>query len=184
MKMNLPMNAPVLTRDDVKDLCLAANWPIADDEPGEPYEFRDHPATRALAEMDGLRVGRMGNHAGQTSGELLFGYRSIEHDDPHVSQWESLLFTRLVNIAEVDSGHAAMFMDEVGACYMNSNVHDAFAFMGDTLREALEGFVVNRWVKAMLRPGQVSVSLYGLTITARHPQAHDWRSRIASHGRR
>lgn len=182
--MSTATNAHELSRDEVKALCLAANWPVADAERGEPREFASHPAAHVMAELDGLRVGRMGIRPGQTSGELLFGYRSCEHEDPHISEWEALLFTRLVNIAEVDGGHAAMFMDEAGACYLNSNVHDAFTYMGDSLQEALDGFLVNRWVKAMLRPGQASVSLYGVTITARHPQAYDWRSRLASQSRR
>lgn len=180
------MNAtsPDLTRDAVKSLCLAANWPVADGERGEARDFCDHPAAHVLAELDGLSVGSMGVRSGQTSGQILFGYRSCDHDAPHISEWEGYLFTRLVNIAELDSGHAAMFMDEAGACYFNSNVHDAFAFMGDSLREALDGFLINRWVKAMLRPDQASVSLYGVTITARHSQAYDWRSRVVLRLRR
>ena len=167
-----------LTRDAVTSLCLAANWPVADGERGEPFEFADHPAMCVIAELDGLRIGRMGIRPGQTSGELLFGYRSLEQDVPRVVEWEALLGTRLVNIAEVDSGHAALFMDGTGACYWNSNVHDAFAFGGDSLLEFLEDFIVNRWMKAMLRPDQASVSMYGLTITAKHSSAYDWRSRL------
>lgn len=173
------MTAPDLTRDAVIALCRAANWPVSDGERGEPCEFAGHPAMRVIAELDGLRVGRMGIRPGQTSGELAFGYRSAEHDDPRVAEWETLLSVRLVNIAEVDSGHAAMFMDGTGACYWNSIVHDAFAFMGDSLLEALEGFLVNRWLKAMLRPDQASVSMYGVNVTEGHPNVYDWRSRSA-----
>lgn len=177
------MTASSLTRGAVTSLFIAANWPVADGERGEPFEVFDHPAAIAVAELDGLRVGHMGIRPGQTSGELLFGDRSLEHDDPRVAEWEALLQIRLVNIAEVDSGHAALFMDGTGACYWKSNVHDAFAFGGDSLQEFLEDVVVNRRRKAMLRPDQASVSMYGLTITAKHPNAYDWRSRLPARRR-
>ena len=102
------MTASDVTRDAVNALCTTANWPIADCELGDQCEFDGHPAMRVIGELDGLRVGRMGIRPGETSREVLFGHRSCEHDNPRISEWEFLLSTRLVNIAEVDRGHAAL----------------------------------------------------------------------------
>jgi hypothetical protein len=44
--MKIATTAPDLTRDEMRALCLAANWPVADGECGERHDFASHPAAR------------------------------------------------------------------------------------------------------------------------------------------
>ncbi len=109
------------------------------------------------------------------SSDIEFVHANDYQGDATVLEWQKLLSTTLVNIGEVHHSHGALFIDDSGAWYGMSFIHDAFWFEGASFEEAVERILLGRKGKAMLRPDQTSVSLYGVAITAGHPDAYDWQ---------
>src|SRR5207302_10503693 len=92
--------------------------------------------------------------------ELVFG---VLRPDPSITAvWGQLLRSRLVGIARVHADHAELYMDSAGRCFGRSLMHDAFYFRGDSFAEAAEGILLGKRARPMLRPGQSSVTLYGV----------------------
>ena len=128
-----------------------------------------------LEQFEGLKVGNCGGGEECASSDIAFGHSNEYQSDATVLEWQRLLSTTLVNIGEVHHSHGALFVDGSGAWYGMSFIHDAFWFEGASFEEAVERILLGRKGKAMLRPNQTSVSLYGVEIGAGHPDAHNWR---------
>jgi hypothetical protein len=165
--------------DSVRELFLEAGWPAAKASVDQSVPA-GHPAAAVLEHFGGLRVGSCDGGEECASSDIVFGYTDDYQRDAVVLEWQRLLSRTLVNIGEVHHSHGALFIDESGACYGMSFIHDAFWFEGSSFGEAAERVLLGRKSKAMLRPDQSSVSLYGEQITDEHPGAYDWRRRIGS----
>lgn len=165
--------------DSVRELFLEAGWPVARVSVDQSVPS-GHPAAAVLEQFGGLRVGSCEGGEECASSDIVFGYTDDYQRDAIVLEWQRLLSTTLVNIGEVHHSHGALFTDNSGACYGMSLIHDAFWFEGSSFGESVERVLLGRKSKAMLRPDQGSISLYGERITDEHPNAYDWRRRIAS----
>ncbi|WP_350238377.1 SUKH-3 domain-containing protein [Pectobacterium colocasium] len=96
-------------------------------------------------------------------------------DDDTLLEWQGILATTLILIGETHHSHGALLMDMTGACYGMSFIHDAFWFEGASFGAAVEGILLGRRGKPMLRPDQPSISVYGETMTADHPNVYRYR---------
>jgi SUKH-3 immunity protein len=160
--------------ESVRELFLSAGWPVAKRTVDRSVP-EGHPAAVLLEQFGGLNVGNCDGGEECASSDIAFGHAHEYQGDATVLEWERLLSTTLVNIGEVHHSHGALFVDESGAWYGMSFIHDAFWFEGGSFEEAVERILLGRKSKAMLRPDQASVSLYGVEIGAGHPDVHDWR---------
>lgn len=136
----------------------------------------NHPAVGLLTQLNGLTVGECGTGEECASSDITFECYGDLQQDSTVLQWQQILSTTLVNIASVDHSHGALFMDSLGACYGMSLVHDAFWFDGNCFGVAAERILLGRKARPMLRPGQTTISLYGETYTADHPNIYHYNS--------
>ena len=159
----------------VRPLFVIAGW-----HPGRhvpvPASVCDHPAVAILASFAGLTV-----LPEQTSGQqcatsdLAFDWLDPE-DIPPPAEWEVLLGSRLVGVAAVQPGHGSLFIAANGHCFGSSHVHDAFYFEGATFADAVEGLLLGRCARPMLRPDQASVMLYGITYTRSSPEVYPYHA--------
>jgi hypothetical protein len=173
--VKVPINqlAMIEIPNRVRHLFVTAGW-----HPGRSVRIftdtpDDHPAYLALREFDGLRVGESGPGLEVARSDIRFS-STLETDECVRDNWEQLLRTKLVWIAEVQNAHAALIMSASGQCYGCSLVHDAFFFTGRTLGEATERLLLGQRSRPMLRPEQNSVLLYGKTFPRGHPEIHDY----------
>jgi len=132
-----------------------------------------HPARDVLAAFGGLVIlEREPEEGWPVIEEFVFG---ILQTTRYIRVWERLLRSRLVGVARVHSDHAELYMDVTGRCFGRSLMHDAFYFHGESFAEAVEGRLLGRRARPMLRPGQPSVTLYGVPYTADSPELYRYR---------
>lgn len=132
---------------------------------------RGHPAHAVLAAFGGLILPEREPEAGwPVIEELVFA--ALTRDPTITGVWGRLLRSTLVGIARVHSDHAELYMDATGRCFGRSLMHDAFYYHGASFEETIEGFYEGRRSRPMLRPGQSSVTLYGLRFTAESPELY------------
>jgi len=160
--------------ESVRELFLAAGWPAAKRQ-GVQSVPEGHPAAVVLELFGGLHVGSCDRGEECASSDIEFGHANDHQGSATVLAWQRLLSTTLVNIGAVHHSHGALFIDDSGAWYGMSLIHDAFWFEGASFEVAVERILLGRKSKAMLRPDQRAVSMYGVAITAGHPDAHDWQ---------
>ena len=86
----------------------------------------NHPASAILAEFGNLTVGE--GEAGQECAKSALAFKYVE-PDRSIAVWADLLRDRLIGIADVDNGHAELYVDSSGRYYVASAVHDAFSFL-------------------------------------------------------
>ncbi|CCE05873.1 conserved hypothetical protein [Bradyrhizobium sp. STM 3843] len=158
----------------VQSMFVAAGW-----KPGRESDIdvrvpQSHPAYRILKELGGLHVGRCEPGVECATSDLAFGF--LEGDREIVSVWNELLRSRLVGIAEVHHRHGWLLIDEAGQCFGASQIHDAFYYEGPSFGVALEGLLIGRKARPMLRPDQDQVELYGQTFSRGHPEIFVYRT--------
>lgn len=122
-----------------------------------------HPAHSVLAEFGGLTVAK---------NSLSFGY--IEPDRT-VLRWADLLQSQLIGVAEIQNGHAELYVDASGRWFFASCIHDAFAFEGVSLAEAMECELLGRRCMPMLRPDQSRVVMWGEEFRSDDPRVYRYR---------
>ena len=130
-----------------------------------------HPAYEILEEMGGLLVGRVGPGEECAQSDIAFEFCE---DQEYQQAWSLLLGSMLIGIAEVHNHHGWLFIDERGRCFGASQVHDAFYFGGQTFGEAVEGLLLGRRARPMLRPNQSTIELYGETFKRGHPAIFEY----------
>jgi hypothetical protein len=123
-----------------------------------------------LSQFGGLAVGRC--EAGEQCATSDLRFHPVGPTDPDIRIWNALLGTTLIGVAEVHHGHGELYVDSSGRYYGLSNIHDAFYFEGSAFGEAVEGLLLGRRARPMLRPDQESVTLYGIEFTAEHPEIY------------
>jgi hypothetical protein len=131
-----------------------------------------HPAHAVLGEFGGLAVGQSGPGKECAKSTLVFGY--IEPDRA-IRRWADLLQSRLIGVADVDGLHAELYMDASGRCFFASCIHDAFAFVGASLAEAMEHLLLGQRSRPMLRPDQTSVVMWNEVFTPDDPRVYKYR---------
>ena len=157
--------------DSVRDLFLVAGWHPSRCVAVDQAVSSDHPAAEVLAEFGGLHVGSTGRGLECARSDINF----VRLDDETIADaipWQKLLETTLIGIAECHLMHEALLIAESGRCFGLSYIHDAFYFEGESFGEAVEGLLLGRHARPMLRPNQPSVMLYGETFAAGHPSLY------------
>lgn len=161
----------------VLPLFRVAGWPISNAFLQDLVPA-DHPAACVLGELNGLTVGDCSAGVECARSDIVFARDERLENNETIQTWQSLLGTKFICIGEVHHFHAALFMDASGACYQSSLVHEAFCFEGATFGSAVERILLGRKGQPMLRPGQLSVSMYGETITSSHPSVYRYEPRL------
>lgn len=161
--------------ESVHPLFQAAGWPRAAAQSIPSFVPDNHPAAAILRVFGGLTVGQCGAGEECASGDIILGGNDDLQDDDTLLEWQGILATTLILIGETHHSHGALLMDMTGACYGMSFIHDAFWFEGASFGAAVERILLGRKGKPMLRPEQSSISVYGETITADHPDVHRYR---------
>jgi SUKH-3 immunity protein len=156
----------------VRPIFLAAGW-----YPGRRADMlamvpSNHPASAILIEFGDLIVGDLG--AGQECGKANVAFKCFEPDSL-ISIWADLLGERLIGIAEIDNGHAELYVDGSGRYYVASYMHDAFSFAGASFAESMERLLLGRRTQPMLRPDQANVVWYGEVFTTDDPRVYKYR---------
>ena len=131
-----------------------------------------HPAHSVLAEFGELTVGENGSGEECAKHSLSFGY--IEPDRA-VLRWANLLQTQLIGVAEIENGHAELYVDASGRWFFASCIRDAFAFEGVSFAEAMERELLGRRCMPMLRPDQSRVVMWGEEFTSDDPRVYRYR---------
>ena len=161
--------------ESVLPLFRTAGWPgIAKEFTSRDVPL-EHPAAAILRELNGLTVGNCDAGEECASSDIVFGRNEALERGALILEWQSLLATTLICIGEVHHFHGVLFMDSSGACYQDSQVHEAFSFEGASFGAAVERVLLGRKGRPMLRPNQSSVSMYGEIITAGHPSIYSYR---------
>ncbi len=137
------------------------------DVPVNPDVPRSHPAYRLLLRFGGLRVG-VG-----LDGEMLEEIRNdiaFLHTEPYgqIKEWERILRTRLVGVAETHHRHGLLFLSDDERFFTLSGMHDAMGFEGCGFMTAIDNLLFGRSMP-MIRPDQSSVSWYGIEYAPGDP---------------
>jgi hypothetical protein len=93
---------------------------------------------------------------------------------PEIKLWSELLGSQLIYVATVHNDHEKLYVDALGRYFGLSLIHDTFYFHGASFGGAMEGLLLGRRARPMLRPDQETVDLYGETFTANHPSVYVW----------
>jgi hypothetical protein len=133
-----------------------------------------HPAGDILAAFGGLTLSP-GGRVGEECAKSDLSFKDLRPYSADAEVWCRLLGTRLVGVADVDSGHGELYVAEDGRCFGLSCIHDAFYFEGVTLMEAVRRAMHGRRARPLLRPDQPSVDLYGIQFNATSPEVYRYR---------
>lgn len=135
-----------------------------------------HPAAAILAALGGLAIGASENGEQCAPSDVAFAFvPDALIDAPVIALWSGLLATRLVGVGEVHNGHGALLADADGRLFTMSLVHDALLLEGETFGAAVEGLLLGRRGRPLLRPDQSSVFCWGEEIAAGDPRVHAYR---------
>jgi hypothetical protein len=120
----------------------------------------DHPAHGLLARFGGLRIGVNENN------EMLSEIRNDIAFEPverygEIHEWERLLRTRLIGVAETHHHHGLLYLSEDERFFNLSGMHDAMGFNGRGFEDAIDNLLFGQSMP-MIRPDQSSVSWYGI----------------------
>lgn len=121
----------------------------------DPAVPRDHPAHAVLAELNGLAVPHPAPNI-----EML-AFEPVSEAASLLARLEAALRTRLVGIAELDGGHAELYVAAGGQLIGCSLVHSACWLVGRTVARGLAAMADGDRSRPILLPGDGEVSLYG-----------------------
>ena len=136
----------------------------------------DHPAREILSDRSGTTVAGTGSGVECTCSDIQFRLLDRHFYLPKLIDWERLLETVLIGIADVHHGHGELYVASDGMCYCLSCVHDAFSFLGKTFCDAEHGLVTGMRAKPMVHPSQDSVTLWGEVFDRRSPHVYHPRT--------
>ena len=120
-----------------------------------------HPAHEILTQYEG-----------KTRGSIEFGLIGSDQIHEQVVTWESLLETRLIGVGLEDHGHAQLYVASDGRFFGSSEIHDAFFFHADSLKQLFRAQMLNKRSRPMIRPDQGSVDLYGIQFSPGDPEVY------------
>jgi SUKH-3 immunity protein of toxin-antitoxin system len=156
----------------VRAAFATAGWAAPRQVTVPPVVPRQHPAYEILTEFGGLKIGQVGRGEECAKSALTFEY--VE-SNPAIPAWADLLQSQLIGVAEIDNGHAELYVDASGRFFFASCIHDAFAFAGVSFGEAMECVLLGRRSKPMLRPDQSSIEMWGEVFTSDDPRVYTYR---------
>ncbi|MDD1014949.1 SUKH-3 domain-containing protein [Pseudomonas rubra] len=136
----MPMELP----ETIRPLFVAAGWPAQVTAVEADTVPSDHPAHGLLIAFNGLCVGHCGAGQECAAGDIEFRAKPGLHNEKIIQAMQRKLNTTLVCIGDVHHGHGALFVDSQGACYLMSQVHDAFWLQASTFADAAEGLLLGR----------------------------------------
>jgi hypothetical protein len=159
--------------DTVRQSFLDAGWYPGRTVPVPASVPRDHPAWDVLASFGGLTILEQDPDLDPEWPPIEeFVFRAL-HPCPAITEvWGGLLGTRLIGIADVHNAHGELYCAADGRCFGSSCMHPAFYFEGGSFAEAVEGMLLGRRARPMLRPDQEWVTLYGKRFTADSPELY------------
>lgn len=158
--------------ENVESLFVAAGW-----YPGRraSVDFvipTGHPAGPVLLEFGGLKVGTVASGLECATSDVAFRYVATE--TKLVRLWSDLLGTRLVGVADVHHAHGEAYVDEKGRWFVIGAVDDLVVFVGASFGEALQGLLLGRRGRPILRPDQDRVTVYGETFLTGDPRIYSY----------
>jgi hypothetical protein len=153
--------------DSVRSRFMAAGWYPGRQVAVPPAVPTDHQAAAILAAFGGLTV-MPDREAGEECAPDDLAFHELFPDESITKVWAGLLGTQLVGVAETHRGHGELYVAADG----RSCVHDAFYFVGTSFAEAAERAMLGRRSRPLLRPDQMSVTLYGTRFTADSPEVY------------
>jgi len=127
-----------------------------------------HPAADVLRSFGGLKVGRCGRgeEFGTSDIEFILG----AWEDSLAEDWERLLKTKFVSVAECHHGHGQLLLDARGRLFQGGLVGPTFTFEGYTFAEGVEGLLRGRKPQPMLLPWQEHTHVGGQTYRSGDPR--------------
>lgn len=134
----------------------------------------DHSAAAILAALGGLTV-TPDREVGEECAPDDLAFRELWPDESITVAWAKLLGTELVGVADMHRGHGELYVAADGRCFGRSCIHDAFYFEGASFAEAAEGSMLGRRARPLLRPDQMSVTLYGVRFTADSAEVYKYK---------
>jgi hypothetical protein len=163
---------PTELPNSVREFFSAAGWEAGRRVAVPAPVPHEHPAYAVLAEFGGLTVGQSGAGKECAKQPLVFAYVEPDHA---ILKWADLLRTELIGVADVEDGHAELYVDVSGRWFLASCIHDAFAFEGASLAEAMEHLLLGKRSQPMLRPDQASVVMWGEVFKPGDPRVYKYR---------
>ena len=163
---------PVELPDSVRKIFSDSGWQVGRRVNVPESVPNQHPAHAVLAEFGGLTVGQ--NGAGKECAKHALAFGHVEPDRA-VLRWADLLGTELIGVADIEDGHGELYVDASGRWFFASCIHNAFAFLGASLSEAMEHELLGKRSQPMLRPDQSSVMMWGEVFTSDDPRIYKYR---------
>lgn len=153
--------------DTARQQFLDAGWYPGRTIPVPAAVPTDHPAWDVLAVFGGLVILERDPEPrpGWPPIEALV-FRALTPAYHDAKVWSGLLRTQLIGIADFHNAHGELYLAADGRCFGASLIHDAFFYEGASFADAVDGILLNRRARPMLRPDQSSVTLYGEQFTA------------------
>ncbi len=139
----------------------------------DPKVPQDHPAYDLLSKLAGFHIG-----VGEDEEMLEEIYNDIafQYTAPYgIAEWQRLLKTRLVGIAELHHRHGVLFVGDDERYYHRSGMHDAMGYVGTGFTSAIDGLLFGR-SQPMIRPDQPSMTWYGIVFTNEDPRLYDYEN--------
>ena len=149
--------------ESVRPLFRAAGWFEGRHVAVDAAVPMGHPATAVLAELGGLAL------VDPTPSVCSVAFRHVTEGAPLLAEWEAVLGTKLIGIAEEDDGHGELYMTQRGQVIFCSLIHPACSLVGRTFAEAMEAIGRGERSRPMLLPEQPEVTLYGVVFRQGEP---------------
>ncbi len=130
----------------------------------------DHPSTNILTSLSGLHINAAKEGLYCATSDIDFEW-VVDSDMSDVRQWEHLLSTRLVGVAAVLEDLGALYVATDRRCFVEEYISPTFSYRG-SFAEAVEGLLLGRRARPMLRPDEDEVTLYGDTFTRASPELY------------
>ena len=118
----------------------------------------NHPAHNLLAEIGELRL------VNPAPNIASIAFQHVAEGASIMAAWEAALGAKLIGIAEVDDGHAELYLSDHGQVVGCSLIHPACFLVGRTVQEALEAIGSGKRAQPMLLPHEEEITLFGITF--------------------
>ena len=149
--------------ESARPLFRAAGWFEGRHVAVEAAVPTGHPAMAVLAELGGLAL------VDPAPSVCSVAFQHVTEGASILAEWEAVLETKMVGIAEVDNGHGELYMTQGGQVISCSLVHPACSLVGRTFAEAMEAIGRGERSRPMLLPEQPAVTLYGVVFRQGEP---------------
>lgn len=131
----------------------------------------DHPAYSLLARLGGIHIGLGPDNEilDEIRNDVVFEYYR------YVGEWERLLDTKLIGVAETHQRHGLLVVAEDERFFTISGMHDAMGFVGCGFSDAMDNLLFAQSAP-MIRPDQEFVKWYGIKYRHGDPGRYSYDS--------